>query len=122
MVDAKVYEAVLTPISFPGWSLVTIVPESEFLGPVQATIRRLLIGLAILITVAGLFSAWFAQRLIAAPLIKVVNEIRHVERFDLEKVERHSSHLDGDRESVRRDRQTWRRGWRRFASTFPPIW
>ena len=92
-VDAKVYEAVLTPISFPGWSLVTIVPESEFLGPVQATIRRLLIGLAILITVAGLFSAWFAQRLIAAPLIKVVNEIRHVERFDLEKVERHSSHL-----------------------------
>src|SRR6185312_3463414 len=33
------------------------------------------------------------QRLIAAPLIKVVNEIRHVERFDLDKVERHSSRL-----------------------------
>jgi adenylate cyclase len=93
MRDGKAYEAVLTPISFPGWSLVTVVPESEFLGPVQATIRKLLIGLAIVIVFAGLLSAWLAQRLIAQPLIKVVNEIRHVERFDLEKVERHSSQL-----------------------------
>ncbi|HJZ19631.1 MAG TPA: adenylate/guanylate cyclase domain-containing protein, partial [Bradyrhizobium sp.] len=92
-VDDKIYQAVLTPISFPGWSLVTVVPESEFLGPVQMTIRRLLIGLAGLVLVAGLFSVWFAQRLIAAPLIKVVNEIKHVERFDLDKVERHPSRL-----------------------------
>jgi adenylate cyclase len=92
-VNDRAYEAVLTPISFPGWSLVTVVPESEFLGPVQMTIRRLLIGLAALIAAAGLFSVWFAQRLIAAPLIKVVNEIKHVERFDLEKVERHPSRL-----------------------------
>ena len=91
--DGKAYEAVLTPISFPGWSLVTVVPESEFLGPVQQTIRNLLIGLAVLIVIAGALSAWLAQRLIAAPLLKVVNEIRHVERFDLDKVERHSSRL-----------------------------
>ena len=70
--DGKAYQAVLTPISFPGWSLVTVVPESEFLGPVQMTIRNLLIGLAVLIVFAGLLSAWLAQRLIAAPLIKVV--------------------------------------------------
>ena len=91
--DGNSYKAVLTPISFPGWSLVTVIPESEFLGPVQVTIRRLLIGLAFLIVIAGLLSAWLAQRLIAAPLIKVVNEIRHVERFDLDKVERHPSKL-----------------------------
>jgi adenylate cyclase len=91
--DGKAYEAVLTPISFPGWSLVTVIPESEFLGPVEATIRKLLIGLTILIVIAGLSSAWLAQRLIAGPLIKVVNEIRHVERFDLDKVERHPSRL-----------------------------
>ena len=91
--DGKVYQAVLTPISFPGWSLVTVVPESEFLGPVQMTIRNLLIGLAVLIVFAGLLSAWLAQRLIAAPLIKVMDEIRHVERFDLDKVQRHPSRL-----------------------------
>lgn len=91
--DGKAYQAVLTPISFPGWSLVTVVPESEFLGPVQMTIRNLLIGLAVLIVFAGLLSAWLAQRLIAAPLIKVVGEIRHVERFDLDSVTRHPSRL-----------------------------
>jgi adenylate cyclase len=91
--DGKAYKTVLTPISFPGWSLVTVVSESEFLGPVQATIRNLLIGLAALIAFAGLLSTWLAQRLIAAPLIKVVNEIRHVERFDLDKVQRHPSRL-----------------------------
>ncbi len=91
--DGRAYQAVLTPISFPGWSLVTVVPESEFLGPVQMTIRNLLVGLAFLIVIAGLLSAWLAQRLIAAPLIKVVNEIRHVERFDLDKVQRHPSRL-----------------------------
>jgi adenylate cyclase len=89
----EAYEAVLTPISFPGWSLVTIIPESEFLGPVQMTIRKLLIGLAMLIVIAGALSAWLAQRLIAAPLIRVVGEIQHVERFELEKVERHPSRL-----------------------------
>lgn len=91
--DGKVYQAVLNPISFPGWSLVTVVPESVFLGPVQMTIRNLLIGLAVLIVFAGLLSAWLAQRLIAAPLIKVMGEIRHVERFDLDKVQRHPSRL-----------------------------
>jgi adenylate cyclase len=91
--NGEAYQAVLTPISFPGWSLVTVIPENEFLGPVQMTIRKLLIGLAMLIVIAGLLSAWIAQRLIAAPLLKVVNEIKHVERFDLDKVERHPSQL-----------------------------
>lgn len=87
------YEVVLTPLSLPGWSLATVVPESEFLGPVQKTIRQLLIGLAALIVGAGIFSAWLAQRLIAAPLIKVVNEIKHVERFELDQVKRYPSQL-----------------------------
>ena len=91
--DGKGYQAVLTPISFPGWSLVTVIPESEFLGPVQQTIRQLLIGLAVLIVIAGALSAWLARSLIAAPLLKVVGEVRHVARFDLDKVERHRSRL-----------------------------
>ena len=91
--DDTAFAAVLTPISFPGCSLVTVIPESEFVGPVAMTIRKLLIGLAVLIVIAGALSAWLAQRLIAAPLIRVVGEIRHIERFDLDKVERHPSRL-----------------------------
>ena len=85
------------------------------------TIRNLLIGLAVLIVFAGLLSAWLAQRLIAAPLIKVVNEIRHVERFDLDKVQRHPSRLTEIETSPARS-ATWRRGLPRSGNTFRPIW
>ncbi|MBN8980959.1 MAG: adenylate/guanylate cyclase domain-containing protein [Rhizobiales bacterium] len=87
------YEVVLNPLSLPGWSLATVVPESEFLGPVRKTIQELVVGLAMLIAVAGLLSAWLAQRTIAAPLIKVVSEVKHVERFELDEVKRHRSRL-----------------------------
>jgi adenylate cyclase len=53
----------------------------------------LLIGLAVLILAAGVLSAWLARRLIAQPLITVVDELGHVERFELDQVRRHPSRL-----------------------------
>src|SRR6266700_2644366 len=91
--DGEAYEVTLTPLSFPGWSLATVISEAEFLGPVETTIRQLVVGLAAMIAGAGLLSAWLAQRLVAAPLIKVVNEIKYVERFELDQVRRHPSQL-----------------------------
>src|SRR5712672_1438614 len=87
------YAVSLTPLAFPGWTLATVIPEAEFLGPIERTIRRLLVGLAILILAAGALSAWLARRIIAAPLIKVTGELRHVQRFELDRVQRHSSRL-----------------------------
>src|SRR5246500_3966486 len=87
------YAVSLTPLAFPGWTLATVIPEAEFLGPIERTIRQLLIGLAILIVAAGIVSAWLARRVIATPLIVVVDELKHVARFDLEKVRRHASRL-----------------------------
>src|SRR6266403_5512917 len=87
------YAVSLTPLAFPGWTLATVIPEAEFLGPIERTIRQLFIGLAILIVAAGIVSAWLARRIIATPLIMVVDEVKHVARFDLEKVRRHASRL-----------------------------
>jgi adenylate cyclase len=87
------YAVTLTPLAFPGWTLATVIPEAEFLGPIEKTIRQLLVGLAILILAAGIISAWLARRVIATPLILVIDELKHVARFDLEKVRRHSSRL-----------------------------
>jgi adenylate cyclase len=87
------YAVSLTPLTFPGWTLATVIPEAEFLGPIERTIRQLLVGLAILILAAGIISAWLARRVIATPLIVVVDELKHVARFDLEKVQRHASRL-----------------------------
>jgi adenylate cyclase len=87
------YAVSLTPLNFPGWTLATVIPEAEFLGPIERTIRQLLIGLAILILAAGIVSAWLARRVIATPLITVVDEVKHVAHFDLDKVRRHASRL-----------------------------
>ncbi|HWX07217.1 MAG TPA: adenylate/guanylate cyclase domain-containing protein [Bradyrhizobium sp.] len=87
------YAVTLTPLAFPGWTLATVIPEAEFLGPIETTIRQLLIGLAGLILAAGIISAWLARRVIATPLIVVVDELKHVARFDLEKVRRHASRV-----------------------------
>ena len=89
----EAYAVTLTPLAFPGWTLATVIPEAEFLGPIEATIRQLLIGLAILVLAAGILSAWLARRTIAKPLITVVDEIKHVERFELDRVRRHPSHI-----------------------------
>jgi adenylate cyclase len=87
------YEVALTPLPFPGWSLATVIPEAEFLGPVETTLRRLIVGLAVGAVLAALASALLARSMIAAPLSRVVGEIRHVETFALEKVRRHPSRL-----------------------------
>ena len=87
------YEVALTPLPFPGWSLATVIPEAEFLGPVETTLRRLILGLAIGAVLAALASAMLARSVIAAPLSRVVGELRHVEAFALEQVRRHPSRL-----------------------------
>ena len=87
------YAVTLTPLAFPGWTLATVIPIAEFLGPIETTIRHLLIGLAILILAAGILSAWLARRIIAKPLITVIDELKHVERFELDQVRRHPSRL-----------------------------
>jgi adenylate cyclase len=92
-VAGNAYAVNLTPLAFPGWTLATVIPEAEFLGPIERTIQQLLIGLAFLILVAGMVSTWLAGRVIATPLIVVVDELKHVARFDLEKVRRHASRL-----------------------------
>jgi adenylate cyclase len=91
--DGAAYEVALTPLPFPGWSLATVIPEAEFLAPVETTLRRLIIGLAIGALLAALLSAMLARSVIAAPLARVVGEIRHVETFALDQVRRHPSRL-----------------------------
>lgn len=87
------YDVTLTPLAFPGWMLATVIPEEEFLGHVDAATRRLVLALAALVVVAGLLSAWLARALIAAPLVRVADELKHVEKFELDRVRRHLSRL-----------------------------
>jgi adenylate cyclase len=93
VLDGAAYEVALTPLPFPGWLLATIIPEAEFLAPVETALRHLIIGLAVGALLAALLSAMLAHSLIAAPLARVVGEIRHVETFALDQVRRHPSQV-----------------------------
>ncbi len=89
----EAYAVALTALAFPGWTLATVIPEAEFLGPIETTIQRLLVGLVFLVIAAGILSAWLARRVIAKPLLTVVDELKHVERFELDQVRRHPSRV-----------------------------
>jgi adenylate cyclase len=91
--EGAAYEVALTPLPFPGWSLATVIPEAEFLGPVEDTLRRLIVGLAAGALLAAALSAVLARTVIAAPLTRVVGEIRHVKNFALDQVRSHPSRL-----------------------------
>ncbi|MGJ4998900.1 adenylate/guanylate cyclase domain-containing protein [Bradyrhizobium sp. HKCCYLS3077] len=94
LVDAaEAYETTVTPLPFPGWRLATVLPEAEFLGPVQATLHRLILMLVAGAALAAIASAILVRSMIAVPLARVVGELRHVEAFALEAVRRHPSRL-----------------------------
>ena len=88
------FEVNLTPLTFPGWSLATVIPESEFIGPVEQTIRQLVLVVIGLILLAAVSSVLMVQRLIVTPLLRVSDELRRVERFELEQVQRHPSRIN----------------------------
>jgi adenylate cyclase len=90
-IGAGTYDVTLTPLSFFGWSLAVVIPEDEILGPVNATIKQLAIGILGVIALAALASAWLSQRIIAAPLINVGNELKTIQRFELDRVAYHPS-------------------------------
>jgi adenylate cyclase len=43
------YQVALTPLPFPGWLVATVIPEAELLGPVEATLQRLIIALGLVL-------------------------------------------------------------------------
>ena len=87
------YDVTTTPLSFRGWQVAIIVPESEFLGEIEKTTQRLLLAMAGLVIVAGLVSVWLAQRLFADPIRAIVGDLRQVEDFTLDRLERRPSRL-----------------------------
>jgi adenylate cyclase len=93
VVGDSAHAVTLTPLAFSDWVLATVIPEDEFLGPIEETTRRLAIGIAIALVAFAALSVWLARKLIAAPLATVAGELEHVEKFELAAVRRHSSRL-----------------------------
>jgi adenylate cyclase len=92
-IGGEAYEAVVTPLPLAGWSLLTVIPEDEFLGPIERAILRLAIVIVLVTGVGALLAAALARRVVAGPLQRLFGELRRIERFELEAVRPHPSRL-----------------------------
>ena len=92
-VEGAGYAVGLSPLWFQGWQLAVIVPEAEFLSEIDATIFRLALGLAFLLPIAGVGVALGARRFLADPVARVAEDLKLVERFELERIPRRHSRL-----------------------------
>jgi len=93
LVDGAGYAIGLSPLWLQGWQLAVIVPEAEFLGPIDETIRRAAIGLALFVLIASLVGIFASRRFVAVPIARVVDDLARIERFELEGVPRRPSWL-----------------------------
>jgi adenylate cyclase len=91
--DGSVYFVTFSSANFRDWNVVTVIPERDFLGNIDRNTRRLLYGLAAFTLLMIAASVLLADRLIGRPLIRIAGELRHIEAFRLDRIQRIASRL-----------------------------
>jgi adenylate cyclase len=92
-VDGGDYFVTLAPLQFDNWVVATIVPANDFLATIDRNAKLLLAALALLTLVVASLSVLAANRLIGAPLLRIVDQLKHIESFELDNIARLSSPL-----------------------------
>ena len=81
----------VTPLAFSGWSIATAIPTSDFLGPFQRNVQRLLVALIVFTLVAVTVAALTAETAVVRPLGRIAGELAHVQAFRPERIQRRPS-------------------------------
>jgi adenylate cyclase len=82
------YFVTFAPLQFHGWVVVTVIPERDFLASIERAARMLLLGLIAVTVVLALIAVFFANRLIASPLLRIAAQLKHFETFRLDLITR----------------------------------
>ncbi|MBI1779485.1 MAG: adenylate/guanylate cyclase domain-containing protein [Proteobacteria bacterium] len=85
--DGADYFIAITPLDFQGWVLATVIPADEFLARIDRNSRILLIVLGALTLVIGVTATVAAHRLVGLPLLRISSQLRHIESFELERIQ-----------------------------------
>jgi adenylate cyclase len=93
LLDRDDYFVTFTPLGFNGWLVATVIPASDFLAEVERNTRRLAWILGFFTLAVAVGAVWFARAAIARPLRRVTAELRHIENFELARVQRMNSFL-----------------------------
>lgn len=92
-VGGAVYRAAFSPLEFNGWQFVVVIPEAEFLGGIERTMTRTLLGLLALALALGAGAAVLAQRVLTRPVDLLTVDLGRIERFELEDIAYHPASL-----------------------------
>ena len=91
--DGKDYFVTFTPLNFNSWVVATVIPAGDFLASIQRSAMILLIALAGLTLIVAAIAILSAHRLVAAPLLRLAGQLKHIEDFRLDRVSRLASSL-----------------------------
>jgi adenylate cyclase len=91
--DAKSYFVTFSPLNFNNWVVATVIPADDFLASIQRSAIILLIALAGLTLIVAAIAILSANRLVAAPLLRIAGQLKHIEEFRLDRVVRLTSPL-----------------------------
>ena len=85
--DGALYFVSLTSLHFQGWTIVTIIPEKDFLANIDRNTQRLVYLVALFTLIMAAAAILLADRLIGRPLIRVAGQLRHIEGFQLDQIQ-----------------------------------
>jgi adenylate cyclase len=87
------YFLTLAPSVRDGWLIGTVIPEKDFMGPIEANYVRLALAVLIAVLVVGAMAIVVSRYLFVAPLQRLMGETRKIAQFDLDDVRRVPSPL-----------------------------
>ena len=80
-------------MGFDDWVVATVIPARDFLATIERNAKLLLAALGLLTLVVAALAILTANRLIGAPLLRIVGQLKHIESFELDAITRMSSPL-----------------------------
>ncbi len=92
-IDGRNYFITFSPLNFNNWVVATVIPTEDFLASIQRNVVILLIALLGLTLFIAAIAILSANRLVAAPLLRIASQLKHIEEFRLDRVRRLPSPL-----------------------------
>jgi adenylate cyclase len=91
--DGALYFVSLSSLQFLGWTIVTVIPERDFLGNIDRNTQHLVYALIVFTLIMLGVAILLADRLIGRPLVRVTSQLHHIEEFRLDQIQHVPSSL-----------------------------
>lgn len=84
--DGERYFVTLAPSGHHDWIIGTVIPESDFTDGAKLNNQKLIVALLLTVVLTSIVAVSIARRLFVAPIDAIIEQTRHIERFELQQV------------------------------------